>query len=180
MLSALLEFEGERHAVFVRNLSVSGALIDAPYLPLAGETVILHRDQQKIPATVAWTDGNRCGLTFTAHVKVDALIKRLKPAEATSAHQGRIDAIQHALRENRAIPSFAETEDLIGASAVGKKLADEIGFAHRLVESVSETLSNDAYILTRYVVVLQQLDEAEQLLRKLAGSLSAEGASGRC
>jgi ClpP class serine protease len=113
-------------------------------------------------------------------VKVDALIKRLKPAEATSAHQGRIDAIQHALRENRAIPSFAETEDLIGASAVGKKLADEIGFAHRLVESVSETLSNDAYILTRYVVVLQQLDEAEQLLRKLAGSLSAEGASGRC
>ena len=114
------------------------------------------------------------------HVKVEALIKRGKPQEATSAHQARIDAIQRALRENRAVPSFEETEAVVGAAAIGKRLVDEIGFAHRLVDGVSEALANDSYILTRYGVVLQQLDEAEQLLRRLERQLSAEGAPGRC
>lgn len=180
MLAAMLEFEGERHPVYVRNLSASGAQVDGRYLPLEGESVVLHRDDHKIPAVVAWTTRSRCGLSFGVQVKVEALIKRGKPSEASSAHQGRVDAIQRALRENRAVPSFEETEALVGASAVGKKLVDEIGYAHRLVDGVNEALSNDAYILARYAVVLQQLDEAEQLLRKLNGQLSAEGASGHC
>lgn len=180
MLAAMLEFEGARHPVFVRNLSASGAQVDGKYLPLEGESVVLHRDDHRIPAIVAWTTRNRCGLSFGAHVRVDALIKRGKPGEASTQHQGRVDAIQRALRENRAVPSFDETEALVGAAAVGKRLSDEVGYAHRLVDGVNEALSNDAYILARYAVVLQQLDEAEQLLRKLNGQLSAEGVTGRC
>ena len=180
MLAAMLEFDGERHPVFVRNLSASGAMVDGRLLPLEGESVVLHRDDHRIPATVIWTASNRCGLSFAAHVKVDRLIKRPKPSEATPAHQARVDEIQRALRENRAVPAFKETEALVGAAAVGKKLVDEIGFAQRLVERTGEALSNDSYVLTRYSVVLQQLDEAEQLLRKLHGELSAQGATGRC
>ncbi|HEV2568709.1 PilZ domain-containing protein [Sphingomonas sp.] len=180
MLAAMLEFDGERHPVFVRNLSASGAMVDGRLLPLPGESVVLHRDDQKIASTVVWTAGNRCGLSFSAHVKVDKLIKRPKPSEATPVHQARVDAIQRALRENRAVPAYQETEALVGAAAVGKKLVDEIGFAQRLVERVGEALANDSYVLTRYAVVLQQLDEAEQLLRKLHRELSAEGANGRC
>ena len=180
MLAGQIEFDGERHPVFVRNLSITGALIDGRHLPMPGQSVVLHRDDHKIPGTVAWTVGNRCGLSFAVHVKVEALIKRGKPQEATSAHQARVDAIQRALRENRAIPSFDETEAVVGAAAVGARVADEIGFAHRLVDGVNEALANDTYVLTRYAVVLQQLDEAEQLLRKLERQLSAEGAPGRC
>ena len=180
MLAALLEFDGEQHPVSVRNLSASGAMLDGRHLPLEGQSVVLHRDGHRIPATVVWTAGNRCGLSFGVHVKVDALIKRPKASAAPPSHQARVDAIQRALRENRAVPSFQESEALVGAAAVGKKLVDEIGYAHRLVERVGEDLAGDSYVLTRYAVTLQQLDEAEQLLRKLSNELSAEGANGRC
>lgn len=180
MLAASLEFDGAQHPVSVRNLSASGAMIDGRHLPLQGLSVVLHRDDHRIPAKVIWTAGNRCGLSFAAHVKVDALIKRTKAGEGAPAHQARVDAIQRALRENRSVPSFQETEALVGAAAVGKRLVDEVGYAQRLVEGVSEALSSDGYVLSRYAVVLQQLDEAEQLLRKLGNELSAQSATGRC
>lgn len=181
MLAASLEFGGERHPVFVRNLSASGAMVEGKVLAFQGQAVTLHRDQQSIAAEVAWVAGNRCGLAFGVQVRVDALIKRSPGAVGpVPAHQARVDAIQRALRDTASIPAFQETEALVGAAAVGKKLVDEVGYAHRLVEMVNDALSNDGYILARHAVILQQLDEAEQLLRKLNADLSAESAPGRC
>ena len=177
MLSAALDFGGERLDVFVRNLSVAGAMIEGRgALPGQGESVVLNRCDLRVPATVMWRAEGRCGLSFSRLVKVDDLIRR----KSAATHQNRVDAIQRALRENKPIPVFTETEEVVGAAAVGKRLVDEIGYAHRLVEMVNEALSNDAYILSRYGVTLQQLDEAEQLLRKLYGNLSAEASPGRC
>jgi hypothetical protein len=175
MLAASLEFDGDRHPVFVRNLSVTGALVEGRMLPLAGDRVVLYRDQHRVPATVIWSQGNRCGLSFSAQVTLDAMIKRPKPgAAAATPHQARIDAIQRALRENRPLPTFDESEAVIGAAAIGKRLVDEIGYAQRLIETVNDTLSGDAYVLSRYGVILQQIDEAEQLLRKLALGLGSK------
>lgn len=172
MLAAALEFDGEQHAVFLRNLSVTGALVEGRTLPLAGDRVVLYRDQHRVPATVIWSEGNRCGLSFSAQVTLDAMIKRPKPGASSTPHQARIDAIQRALRENRPIPNFNETESVVGASAAGRRLGDEVGYAQRLIETVNDTLSSDAYVLGRYAVILQQIDEAEQLLRKIALSLA--------
>lgn len=180
MLSATIEFGGKRHHVFVRNVSASGALIQGKQLPLAGDAVVLHRADTVIPATVAWTANNQSGLSFGTHVEVDELIRRGKAGETARAHQARVDSIQRALREHRAIPSSAGSPDEIGASVRSKRLVDELGYAHRLVETVNEALSNDTYVLSRYAIVLQQLDEAEQLLRKLTGNMSGEEAPGRC
>lgn len=175
MLAASLEFDGEQHPVFVRNLSVTGALVEGRRLPLAGDRVILYRDQHRVPASVIWASGNRCGLSFSAQVALDAMIKRPKPGTSSTPHQARIDAIQRALRENRPVPSFDQSEAVVGAAAIGTKLADEISYAQRLIEAVNDTLSADAYMLSRYGVMLQQIDEAEQLLRKLARSLASRG-----
>lgn len=180
MLAATIEFRGEQHHVFVRNLSASGALIQGKQLPLAGETVVLHRADTLIPATVAWTANSQSGLSFGTHVEVDGLIRRQKTSEAPPAHQARVDAIQRALREQRPVPTFAGSSDEIGNPAGGKRLVDELGYAHRLVDTVNEALSNDTYVLSRYAVVLQQLDEAEQLLRKLTGNVSSGATPGRC
>jgi hypothetical protein len=180
MLAATIEFSGETLNVFVRNLSVAGAMIEGRGgLPEQGESVVLDRCGLRVPATVMWRAEGRCGLSFARLVKVQDLIRRGKTAGAP-VHQSRIDQIQRALREGRPIPTFTETEATVGAAAVGKRLVDEIGYAQRLVETVNEALCNDAYILGRYGVVLQQLDEAEQLLRKLAGNLSDENPPGRC
>jgi len=173
MLAATLEFDGGQHPVSVRNLSTSGALLEGRCLPVGGEDVVLHRDTQSIRGRVVWTSGNRCGVHFSALVSVEGLIKRPKIGVAAAAHQSRVDDIQRALRNKAPVPRFGETESLVGLAAVGKRAADEIGYAQRLVETVGEALSNDNYILTRYATVLQQLDEAEQLLRKLSNNLSA-------
>ncbi len=172
MLAATIEFDGGQHQVFVRNLSVTGALVEGRTLPLAGDRVVLNRDQHRVPATVIWTLDNRCGLSFSAQVTLDAMIKRPKPGAPSTPHQARIDAIQRALRENRPVPSFDENEETVGAAAIGRRLSDEIGYAQRLIESVNDTLSGDAYLLSRYGIILQQIDEAEQLLRKLALNLN--------
>lgn len=176
MLTATIKFGGEMADVFVRNLSVAGALVEGKNLPEQGESVELHRSDHRIPATVMWRAEGRCGLSFAHLVKVDELIRR----KGAVAHQSRVDQIQRALRENRAVPSFPETEQLVGAAAIGKRLVDELGYALRLTETVNEMLANDAYILGRYGVSLQQLDEAEQLLRKLVSNLTAHDAAGRC
>ena len=181
MLSASIEFGGQRLDVFVRNLSVAGAMIEGRgALPGQGDSIMLVRNDIRVPATVMWRAEGKCGVSFSQLVRVDDLIKKVKGTAGAPAHQNRVDAIQRALRENRAVPSFNETEALVGAAAIGKKLVDEIGYAHRLTETVNEALSADAYILGRYGVTLQQIDEIEQLLRKLYNQLSAEGAPGRC
>jgi hypothetical protein len=176
MLAATIRFGGEMADVFVRNLSMAGALVEGRNLPEQGESVELQRSDYRIPATVMWRAEGRCGLSFAHLVKVDDLIRR----KGAAAHQSRVDQIQRALRENRPVPSFQETEQLVGAAAIGKRLVDELGYALRLAETVNETLANDAYVLGRYGVALQQLDEVEQLLRKLVSNLTAHDAPGRC
>jgi hypothetical protein len=176
MLAATLQFGSHSADVFVRNLSKAGALVEGRNLPEQGETVELRRSDYRIPATVMWRAEGRCGLSFAHLVQVEDLIRR----KGGPAHQSRVDMIQRALRENRAVPSFNETEQLVGAAAIGKKLVDELGYAMRLAETVNEMLAGDAYILGRYGVTLQQIDEIEQLLRKLVGNLSAQDAPGRC
>ncbi|MFD1610905.1 PilZ domain-containing protein [Sphingomonas tabacisoli] len=176
MLSAAIEFGGTVQNVFVRNLSVAGAMVEGRGLPEQGERVVLHRSDYRIPATVMWRAEGRCGLSFTQLVSVPDMIRR----KGAPAHQGRVDAIQQALRQNKAVPSFNETEALVGAAAVGKRLADEISYALRLTEAANEALADDPDVLGRHGVVLQQIDEVEQLLRKIADRLVAERAQGRC
>ena len=181
MLSAAIEFGGMRLDVFVRNLSAAGAMVEGRgTLPEQGESVTLSRNDMRVAGTVMWRAEGRCGLSFSRMVDVEQLIRRGKGGAGGPVHQNRVDAIQRALRENRPVPSFGATEDVIGAAAIGKKLADEIGYAQRLIETVNEALAGDAYVLGRYGVTLQQIDEVEQLLRKIYNNLTAEGARGRC
>lgn len=176
MLSAAIECGGETHDVFVRNLSVAGALVEGRNLPGQGQSVVFHRADYRVPATVMWRAEGKCGLSFAHLVNVEDMIRRKGPP----AHQSRVDSIQRALREQRAVPTFVETEALVGAAAIGTRLVDQLGYALRLAETANETLANDAHILAEHGVSLQQLDEIEQLLRKLVAQVSAEGAHGRC
>lgn len=181
MLSATIEFGGMRLDVFVRNLSAAGVMVEARgMLPEQGESVTFSRNDIHVPATVMWRAEGRCGLSFSRMVDVEGMIRRGKGGAGGPVHQNRVDAIQRAIRENRPMPRFRETEAVIGAAAIGRKLADEIGYAQRLIETVNETLAADAYMLGRHGVTLQQIDEVEQLLRRIYGNLTAEGSSGRC
>ncbi|MCP2839672.1 PilZ domain-containing protein, partial [Salmonella enterica] len=52
MLAATIEFGGVSRDVFVRNLSVAGAMLEGKTLPEPGQSVVLNRSDYRIPATV--------------------------------------------------------------------------------------------------------------------------------
>ena len=76
-LTAVLDASGVVYAVRVRNISVSGALIDGDQLPSSGAGVRLSRGQLEVSGDVAWEDGDYRGLRFSSPVDVQAWVKRV-------------------------------------------------------------------------------------------------------
>src|SRR6478752_6797388 len=74
-LTAAIEFAGDTMDVFVRNLSVAGAMVEGRNLPEQGQSVILRRNDQTIPGTVMWRAEGRCGVSFAHLVNVDELAR---------------------------------------------------------------------------------------------------------
>lgn len=73
-LAAQLFLAGELpRDVRIRDLSPSGARVDAPSLPLVGATVLLRRGAAEVAAEVMWVAGGSCGLRFTQIVDVASL-----------------------------------------------------------------------------------------------------------
>lgn len=62
---------------FLRNLSQSGAMVDADLALASGQRIELLCGERTIAAAVAWTDQRRFGLTFEttlSEVEVEALV----------------------------------------------------------------------------------------------------------
>ena len=74
--------------VNIRNMSQSGALIEAGGLPDVGTRISLSRGQLRITGHIAWLAGRRAGVRFEAAVCVADWMARLG-----SAGQQRVDAM---------------------------------------------------------------------------------------
>jgi hypothetical protein len=73
-LSAVLRTGLLSMPVRVRNLSRSGALVQAPCAPPNGGTVTLSREGFAIEGTVMWVDGHLFGLRFEAPMRATELL----------------------------------------------------------------------------------------------------------
>jgi hypothetical protein len=95
------------------------------------------------------------------------------PAATRASNQSECDAIVAAARENGARPSILRdftppppllpTEDIVET-----RLAEEIEYARRLLDAVSDRLIADPFILARHETTLQSFDIVGQLLGHLA------------
>ncbi len=66
------EIDGERHEGVVRNIAISGAMIEGPRNIAPGTVVALAiGEDYDVSATVRWCDGNRIGVEFAAPVTLD-------------------------------------------------------------------------------------------------------------
>jgi hypothetical protein len=166
MLAAKLECDAGSREVFVRNLSMAGAMIEGPGLPQQGASAVLVRSNHRIPGTIMWRADGRCGLSFTRLVSVEELLPRGRGG-ALPPHQARADEIQRAVREKTALPPQEE-------QGQGPRVLDQINEALRLAKTMNETLSSDVAMVSRHGVALQQLDEVEQILRRLSRSLAVK------
>ena len=74
--------------VRLRNLSISGALLEAETPPAKATEVVFERGETVVPARVAWSSGNRFGIQFDTPIEESEVlvhVSRPKPGAQPSA-----------------------------------------------------------------------------------------------
>ncbi|HEX6376422.1 MAG TPA: PilZ domain-containing protein [Allosphingosinicella sp.] len=178
LLAATVEVGGRTLPVRIRNLSETGALLDGAGLPDAGVALVLTRGELHVPATVAWAAGGRRGIKFDGPTPVHEWTggSKPKPLECTGLRdQRRVDAIQAEVRTG---PAPGPAQRAPAAALPGPdfeaRLADELGYVQRLLESLGDELIGDSFLIQRHGRALQSLDLAGQILAHVAAILTAE------
>jgi hypothetical protein len=177
MLAAMAGCAGGYLPVRIRNVSETGALIEGDGLPQAGEILHLSRGETEIDAVIAWASGNRRGIRFAGPVPVDTW-RAGKPV-AAPVDQGRVDSIQAAARAGRRSappppsPAPAHAGDAPWVDQLEVRLAEELAFVRRLVETLGDQLVADPAVLHRHTQALQNIDLASQILGHLSRVVGA-------
>lgn len=140
--------------VRVRNMSRTGALVEAPSLPAIGSPVRLSRGSLTVAGDIMWVSDGRAGLRFSNPVTVTDWI----PLGKRGSGQQLIDEIVHRARvsgHGQVAPATVE-------------IADEMVQLRQMLERVAEELAFDPAISTQHGPALQMIDAVVQGLSKLA------------
>lgn len=84
-LRAILTGEDSTQTVCIRNVSVNGALLDAPHQLRVFETVSLYCGDSCVNGIVAWSRDGRVGMEFSELLTVDLLVDSLEQRMKVSA-----------------------------------------------------------------------------------------------
>lgn len=146
-------------AVRVRNLSESGALIEANNLPDAGATCRLIRGNLSVPGKVTRRSEKNIGFQFERRVSVESWMK------SGHEHQQQVDRIVQQAKHVYPVADKAHIASHTLKSTVGER-NDLHQIADKL-DKLADLLSNDPEVIARYMNQLQVLDLASQKLRAL-------------
>jgi len=175
-LAASIQSGALSTAVRIRNLSQTGALIEAPALPDVGERLRLVRQEVEIGGTVAWRSGNRCGIQFEGQIAIDDWVAGKCRSPQAAAGQARVDEIQRMVRAGEPVPQ-AEAPPKVAVSAdmaLDMRIADELGYVGRMLEAVGDAFANDLILLQRHTAALQNFDAACQILHHLQEIMASD------
>jgi len=151
-------------AVRVRNLSATGALVEAPGLPPAGSQVVLRRGALEARGKVAWAGAGRAGLSLAAPVAVSAWLPTRE-----SARQSVVDQVAFGLK--RARPPVA----VVGATADANAMSPDAAIADLVrlraeLERLGDLLAQDAAVVESHPEI-QLFDIAVQRLARIVEAL---------
>lgn len=165
-LAAMLRAGATSQLVRIRNLSESGARIEAPLPPLVGVAVTLQRGSDMIGGKVVWVAGKACGLAFDQRISVPAWIETVRtvPAGQQSVER-RVTAIR---ADYQPVPG-AEPEQRKGPTG-------DLALLARLIDHLGDRLGEDAQLVAAHGQALQALDLAGQLLRGMADESQPQAA----
>ena len=169
-LVAVLQGAGFSVPVRIRNMSTSGALIEAAAVPEGGSPVRLIRGSLMIPAQVVWSDAGRCGLRFSSVVSVREWL-----APPSNREQKRVDDAFRAMKAG-AIPLPLKPESHDATSPI--ELGMDLRAVAKLLGAHCEDLLGDPHAVIRYGERLQNLDIVLQVIGAVADLLSGEGEEG--
>jgi hypothetical protein len=170
-LAAVLSCDGTHTSVKIRNISSSGALLEGAQIPEVGSSAKLTRGNLSAEGFVAWATERKCGLKFSAPIKVQQW-----RASTLNTEQARIDDIVRQLNAGIAPSSAADpNEDFVRLQ--NTELSDHLGVALALLEALSEVIAGDAEMVLRNGAELQKLDIAMQLIAAISLIMSGRSES---
>jgi hypothetical protein len=180
MLAATVESSGRFSAVRIRNLSETGALIEGSGLPAAGSSVLLKRGDLQVAATIAWAAGERRGVRFISPTPVQEWAGgKIKVAEPGNLRdQSRVDAFQAEARSSPPPAPAPAALDTATRELLDTRLADELAYVQRLLETVGDELITEPLFVQRHAQTLQGIDLASQILANVAAIITAEDREG--
>lgn len=150
--------------VHIRNMSQSGALVEAAVLPEVGEKVRLKRGQLHATGSIVWRTGRKAGLRLDAAVHVADWMSR-----QVSAGQERVDALVSIVRNNAsaAATMAAEGPDRTSIEAELNQLRVEL-------VALENALTEDVIVIATHPEI-QTLDISVQRIDRILKRLGSEG-----
>ena len=79
--------------IHIRNMSLTGALIEGSVLPDQGIVITIRRGSLEAKATIVWKANRKAGIAFCGGVQVGDWMSRTPPS-----HQARVDEIVRGIR----------------------------------------------------------------------------------
>lgn len=156
LLAASVHFGQQRWPVKLRNISLSGALVESEVRVGVGSSILLSRNQFRVAGDVVWERAGLFGVRFFSEINLDEWV--------ICPHQSKDQ------KSNKRPECPIEN---IPVSVLHERLIDEIKYVARMVANTSDTLSNDAVLRLRYTKGLQELVLGEQMLREISETLKA-------
>lgn len=155
--------------VHIRNLSSSGALIEASALPSAGSVVSIRRAGHTVEGILAWRSKNQAGIAFRSNIYVPAWLPR-----NAGSRQYAIDQIVFASKNGTESASDLPLSN--GAPATSNLVLVELESLRSDLVSLGEMLVQDIILVATHPEI-QLLDIAVQRIDRLMSLTSASRAS---
>jgi hypothetical protein len=162
-VSAVLYSDAGSEPVHIRNMSPSGALIEAPLLPSPGSRIFLKRGSLQVGGRIAWQVNRRAGLAFDRMVLAADWMARL-----ASSGQDRVDEIIANIKAGSPHHSAVPSND-----APGTLIEDEMAMIRADLVALSESLIGDAIVAATHPEI-QTLDITLQRIDRILLKLGRE------
>ena len=170
-LSATIRSDHGSTAIRIRDLSASGARIEGANFPAIGAPAHIARGALSASGTIVWRDRKGCGFRFDRPLPLDdwmpPRLDRDQPVVEEPVEEGIASDTVLAFR-----PPAPPAEIL--RDALPQRLAEELAYVGRLLESLGDDLCAEPLVVVRHGTKLQNLDIAAQILGHVAALLVAE------
>ena len=169
-IAAMMHSASGACPVRVRNLSRSGAMIEAPVLPPQGAAIELVRHDLRVTGAIVWTAGGRCGVHLDSTVAVAEWM-----ANSANRQQSRVDQMVAEIKGGLTgpaapAPAPAPTPALLPATDI----CEDIERLRLLLDAMGDDLADSPETLMRHAASLQHLDIAGQMLDALKLALDPD------
>jgi hypothetical protein len=150
--------------VRIRNMSRSGALVEAAVLPPPGKQVRLSRGSLSVTGEVVWVDKQKAGVRFDSMTSPDDWL----PGGKRSADQQMADEVAHQTRLGAGSTIAAAL-----TPAHSPQLSEELMRLHEVLMRAAEDLASNNGLSASQLIALQEIDVTAQRLANLAGEIDA-------